>query len=197
MSSEESSLDHHHLDVDNLSASNNRGCCGCCSSCNKRICFAYTLSLLSNVLVVGGIFMSYQNRDPQFLLFPVIGIVLILLGSCFYRSGWLAVERRRRHRHSYCSSPNPIYRRRNKRRINIRDSQLFSSQLSLNMLPQCFTTAPSRLLNTSSGQVGATSSSNRYLMLPIESSNTLTRPGETSGPLLGPGPHCSLDGNKR
>lgn len=197
MSSEESSLDHQHLNGDNLSTSSgDGGCCRCCSSCNKRICFAYLLSLLSNVLVVGGVYLAWFHHELRFLLLPIVGIVLILLGSCFYRSGWLAAERRRRRRHSYCSSPSPIYRRRNKRRINIRDSQLFSSQLSLNMLPQCFTTAPSRLLNASAAGAaniagGSSSSNNRYLMLPIESSNTLTRPGLTSGP------HCSLDGSKR
>lgn len=110
--------------------------------CNAKICLAYSLCLVSNIMIVSGVCLSFKTKERFWLMLPCVGVALILVGSCFYRSGIVALYR--------CK---PKYKNR--------ESGLFESQMSLNMLPQCFSS-----LNRSSAMVDGNHS--RYSMLQMQ-----------------------------
>lgn len=117
--------------------------------CNSAICLSYILSVLASLIVVHGTLLYFRTFDRVWLVLPITGIILILIGSCLYRCGMskynqsLVTNNRKRHR---CKRQG-------------REPNLFQSHLSINMLPQCFSSLDQRILN---------SNGHRYLVLPID-----------------------------
>ena len=127
------------------------------SHCNPQICLAYMLSLVSSGIVVHGFCLWYKHRNTVWLVLPCLGLILILIGSCLYRCGSTKLHR---------AKHGLARRNRNASKRGAIESQIFESQLSLNMLPQCFSnfdtyTSSSRILNSNA--------THRYLSLPIDS----------------------------
>lgn len=152
--------------------------------CNCHTVFAYLLSLIASALIVFGVHRYWRNHHEQhWLLLSTLGVLLIFLGSCIYRCGIT-----RLYRHNY----GPILRRSPRatsKQPRSSSAGIFaeSSQLSLNMLPQCFTNfdtitggvvmardANTTTTSTSGAAVTAATSSasasaHRYLSLPLDS----------------------------
>lgn len=164
MDSEETSLEStssaepmHHLPRSPLHHSRSRDCC------NVQICLAYFLSVIASLVIVFGTVLYLRTWHQMFLVLPGVGIVLILVGSCLYRSGVLLLTR------GPSRSKSGHARKRNRtKRGAVRDSRLFESHLSLNMLPQCFTS-----FEGAGSSRQANCSTTRYLSLPIDSSQAV------------------------
>lgn len=119
--------------------------------CNSQIFCAYVLALISTTLVVGGVYLSLLHWDRIWLIFTVIGCILVFIGSCMYYCGTQALTK-------YASDSDidddGYARRRRRKRSRFRDRGLSGdelvpsapqpgdsrsvSQLSLNMIPQYF-----------------------------------------------------------
>jgi len=130
-------------------------------SCNPQICFAYLLSAIASILVVGGVYLSYIHWDQMWLILCIMGIIIIFIGSCLYYSG---------NADLYSSNQEHTYENRPRRRRYRNRNRGFStdqlmptapplsqsrsvSQFSLNMIPQYFSpnqseTIPSNATNT-------------------------------------------------
>lgn len=125
------------------------------SLCNCRIFLAYLLSLLSSCIIIYGVDRSYRERNTSWLSLSCLGVMLIFLGSCLYRSGAMELHK--------CNYGVARRKQQSSKRATVA-SHLFESQLSLNMMPQCFTNLDT--FNRASRLIPSTS--HRYLTLPMD-----------------------------
>lgn len=122
-------------------------------SCNSQICFAYFLSVIASGVIVSGVYLSYIRWDKVWLILSILGILLILIGSCFYYSGNVDL---------FHANEEQIYENRPRRRRRYRNRGLSTDQLmpsapplsqsrsvsqfSLNMIPQYFSSNESEAI---------------------------------------------------
>src|SRR6218665_1770117 len=139
---------------------------GCCA-CNAQICLSYFLSLFSSIIIVHGLWLWYMSNTRIWLILPLTGCALIFIGACLYSSGHSNLARA--YRASALGRGRVQMRNKNRRfsrRTAQRQSFFETSNLSLNMLPQCF---------------NQHSNNHRYLMLgTMSSANDITQPNITS-----------------
>ena len=125
------------------------------SCCNCHICLAYMLSLIASGIIVHGFYLCYKHHSTVWLVLPGLGVILIFIGSCLYRCGAIKL-----HRANY----GVTRRKRNVLKRAATESQFFESQLSLNMLPQCF----SNFDTYTSASHTNSNSAHPYFSLPID-----------------------------
>lgn len=138
---------------------------------NCQTVVAYLLSIIANFIIVFGVYKHWQkgHTEHHWLLLAPLGVVLIFIGSCIYRCG---INRLYRYNYGHYRGPGV-----SKQQAQASPGIFESSQLSLNMLPQCFTnydTVTGGVINTRDRSTTAATSTasaaaHRYLSLPLDS----------------------------
>lgn len=151
---------------------------------NCQTVIAYLISIIASFLIVIGVYKYWHNgHEQRWLLLPPLGLVLIFLGSCIYRCG---VNRLYHYNYGHYlggHSRAGVSTHQARASVGIFES----SQLSLNMLPQCFTnydTVSGGVVHTreqhstTAATSTASAAAQRYLSLPLDS--LLSPPSHTT-----------------
>lgn len=156
-----------------------------CLYCNLQIFCAYILSLLSSLLISGGFYLAIIRWDHMWLILSITGFVLIFIGACIYYCGHLTLDSDLREKQ--------LYRRRNrdKNRRNdhlmssnssLRDSRSLS-QLSVNMIPQYFSSNDTAMVTTSQSMAYSQIfrvNGQSFLILPLPGGEAVANTGDTT-----------------
>lgn len=130
-----------------------------CIRFNVQICYAYILSVLASALILSGFYLAFKKWDKTWLIFSLVGVILIFIGSCLYYCGSIDAYYYEERRHQREKRRRRGLTRRGHSNENLISSTHFNasrsvSQLSLNMTPQYFKNKD----ETPSGHTQATTS---------------------------------------
>lgn len=138
---------------------------------NCQTVIAYLLSIIASFLIVLGVYQHWRKGQTEhhWLLLAPLGVVLIFIGSCIYRCG---INRLYSYNYGHYRGPGV-----SKQQAQASTGIFESSQLSLNMLPQCFTNydtvtggvITTRDRSTTAATSTASAAAHRYLSLPLDS----------------------------
>lgn len=128
-----------------------------------QIYFSYLFALFSISIIVFGLIIFLKSYNNFWLLLPLNGFIFILIGALIYTNGVLKLNE---NVHSSFKNKSKRYSRYKR---SARESHIFESHLSINMLPQCFTSLD--VIN----RPNHNTLTQRYLMLPIDSFNDLNQ----------------------
>ncbi|XP_027197106.2 uncharacterized protein LOC113791516 [Dermatophagoides pteronyssinus] len=145
-----------------------RSCCLCI-----QFYFSYVLGVFSSLIIAIAMIQFFQTLNQQWLILIGAGLLFIIIGASIYRNGVLRLEEYCHHRRRSMIGK----RDRSKRcKRKTRESHIFESHLSINMLPQCFTSldiTSSTAMSSQRQQQHHANSSRPLMLLPIDAQQML------------------------
>lgn len=118
--------------------------------------FSYVLGVFSSSIIAISMIQFFRTFNQQWLILIGAGVIFIIIGAMIYCNGVLRLDE-----HDLCWSMTNKRDRSKRYKRTARESHIFESYLSINMLPQCFNS-----LDITSSSSAANILHQQRLMLP-------------------------------
>ena len=143
-----------------------RSCCLCI-----QIYFSYVLCVFSSSIIAIAMVQFFRTFNQQWLVLIGGGLLFIIVGSSIYRNGVLRMDENGHERFWSLTCKRDRWKRCKR---TARENHVFESHLSINMLPQCFTSLDITSSSEANAQLQSHANRSRHLiLLPIDAEQML------------------------